>query len=139
MDIQTIARLNLKKFRNLKKLSQDDMANRLNINLKTYQRLESGETKIDLPRLGDLSKALELPSEFDLLESDTLYLHQEIHKNTNIFNKDAILRDDSEDILTLKDKIIEEKDRIIEKQEEDISFLRGLLKDFGSQLPKNDK
>jgi transcriptional regulator with XRE-family HTH domain len=116
MEIQAVARLNLKKQRTIKKLSQQDIADRLHIDLKTYQNLENGKTKFDLSRLGDLTKALELSSEFDLLESEALYLHQEIHNNTrfNIFNKEATVEPFvTSEIIELKDKIIEEKNQEI--------------------------
>lgn len=116
MDIQTIARLNLKKQRTIKKLSQQYLADKLNVDLKTYQNLENGKTKFDLSRLGEVSKILELSSEFELLESEALYIHQEIHKNTNIFNKDATIEPfDNSEIIELKDKIIEEKNQEISR------------------------
>ena len=58
MNIMAITRLNIKRQREQKGLRQKDMADKLNINLRSYQNLESGDVKIDLERLSQIAKIL---------------------------------------------------------------------------------
>ncbi|GAA4787077.1 hypothetical protein GCM10023231_14010 [Olivibacter ginsenosidimutans] len=50
----------IKSQRKLKGLSQADMANKLNIVLKTYQNIESGITRLDIERLKQISYLIDL-------------------------------------------------------------------------------
>ncbi len=79
MDIMDTARFNIKKQRELKGLRQQDLADKLSMNLRSYQNLESGATKLDLERLGQIAEILETTAE-DLLKQDGVYIHQEIQE-----------------------------------------------------------
>lgn len=79
MDIMDTARLNIKKRREQKGLRQQDVADRLNMNLRSYQNLESGVTKLDVERLAQLADVLEAPIE-ELLKQEGVYIHQEIQE-----------------------------------------------------------
>jgi transcriptional regulator with XRE-family HTH domain len=57
--------------REQKKLRHEDMAERLGISPSTYQRLESGETKMDVERLKKIAEVLEVNPD-DLLNSDPI-------------------------------------------------------------------
>lgn len=60
MELQATIDL-IRQGRKRKRYSQSDMADKLNIVLKTYQNIEGGVTKIDLARLSDIARILELP------------------------------------------------------------------------------
>ncbi len=77
MDIMDTARLNIKRRREIKGLRQQDMADRLSMSLRSYQSLESGETKLDLERLERIAEILETNME-ELLKPEGYYIHQEI-------------------------------------------------------------
>lgn len=79
MDIMDTARLNIKKRREQKGLRQQDVADRLNMNIRSYQNLESGVTKLDVERLAQLAEVLEAPIE-ELLKQEGVYIHQEIQE-----------------------------------------------------------
>lgn len=113
MDIMDTARFNIKKHREQKGLRQQDMADKLNMNIRSYQNLESGDTKLDLERLAQIADVLETPTE-DLLRQDGVYIHQEIRETSNGFvyhygieeamlNKLLAAKD--EEIKYLKEKI----------------------------------
>jgi len=59
MDIMDTARLNIKRHREIKGLRQQDMADKLSMSLRSYQSLESGETKLDIERLERIAEVLE--------------------------------------------------------------------------------
>ncbi|MCL4280723.1 MAG: helix-turn-helix domain-containing protein [Flavobacteriales bacterium] len=57
--------------REQKKLRHEDMAERLGISPSTYQRLESGETKMDVERLQKIAEVLEVSPD-ELLNSEPI-------------------------------------------------------------------
>lgn len=64
----------IRHFRELRRLRDEDMAERLNISQSTYSRLEKGEIKMDVERLGKIAEILEVPVE-ELLSPDSVVFH----------------------------------------------------------------
>ncbi|KOH43268.1 helix-turn-helix domain-containing protein [Sunxiuqinia dokdonensis] len=122
MDIMDTARLNIKKHRELKGLRQQDLADKLNINIRSYQNLESGSTKLDLERLEQIAEVLEAPVE-DLLKQEGVYIHQEIQEikdtgsgfvyhqeiSSNLFDKLLAAKDTEVELLKKENKYLKEK------------------------------
>jgi transcriptional regulator with XRE-family HTH domain len=117
MDIMDTARLNIKKRREQKGLRQQDVAEKLNMNVRSYQNLEGGVTKLDLERLEQVAEVLDTTTE-DLLRPEGIIIHQEVRDNaTNsknglfyhygieeeIFNRLLAAKD--EEIKYLKEKV----------------------------------
>lgn len=120
MDTLVVARNNIKKYRTSKGLRQQDMADKLSMNLKSYQQLENGVTKLDVERLNQISEILDV-SIFDLLKSEGIFLNQEIDQNENIYNSEVTINNDiSQSERKLFEKMIEDKDQ-------EIAYLRDLL------------
>ena len=133
MDIMDTARFNIKKHRELKGLRQQDLADKLSMNLRSYQNLESGDTKLDLERLSQIAEVLETPIE-DLLKQDGVFIHQEVKEANgtgsgtagtgNIYNNyvdkevlDKLIASKESEIQVLKDenKYLKEKiDQLLE-------------------------
>jgi transcriptional regulator with XRE-family HTH domain len=82
MDIMDTARLNIKRRRVIKGLRQQDMADKLCMNIRSYQNLESGSTRLDLERLEQISGILETSME-ELLKQEGVVINQEINDNGN--------------------------------------------------------
>jgi transcriptional regulator with XRE-family HTH domain len=82
MDVMDTARLNIKRRRELKGLRQQDMAEKLNMTVRSYQNLESGSTRLDLERLEQIAEVLEMPME-DFLRQEGYYIHQEFKDGGN--------------------------------------------------------
>ena len=59
MDNKTIGR-RIRSFRNLRGLSQAEVAGKLKMDPGGYSRLESGESEVSVKRLSDLASVLEL-------------------------------------------------------------------------------
>ena len=127
MDIMDTARLNIKKQREIKGLRQQDVADKLCMSLRSYQSLESGETKLDLERLELLAKTFETTIE-ELLKNDEMYIHQEIKDGGtgcgfstmgNVYNYSA-----EKEII---DKLIAAKDEEIQFLKEENKYLKEKL------------
>ncbi len=71
---------NIKKYRDLKELTQQEMADKLYISLKAYQNFENGITKLDLERLQEVAKILEVSVD-DLINSEDGVYISEIKNN----------------------------------------------------------
>jgi transcriptional regulator with XRE-family HTH domain len=141
MDIMDTARLNIKKRRELKGLRQQDMADKLNMNIRSYQHLENGSTRLDLERLEQIAGILEMPME-DLLKQEGYYIHQEIKEasgavsgsgscfgNENIHNNGI-----DKEIVS---KLLEVKDAENQSLKDEIKYLKEdnkFMKDKIDQL-----
>lgn len=121
MDIMDTARLNIKKHRELKGLRQQDLADKLNINLRSYQNLENGSTKLDLERLEQIAAVLETPME-ELLRQDGVFIHQEIKEAGSGTGPGNIYHQGIEkDVL---DKLLTSKDNEIERLLDEVKYLK---------------
>ena len=129
MDIMDTARLNIKKHRELKGLRQQDLADKLNINLRSYQNLESGSTKLDLERLEQIAEVLETTAE-DLLRQDGIFIHQKIRETGtgsgtgNIYNNYGVDKEVLDKLLAAKDEEIDLLKKESESQKEEIKYLK---------------
>ena len=126
MDIMDTARLNIKRRREIKGLRQQDMADKLSMSLRSYQSLESGETKLDIERLERIAEVLETNME-ELLKPEGFYIHQEVRESSdeagfgtgNVFNYgmekemvDKLLSAKDEEIQTLKEEVKYLKEKV---------------------------
>ena len=124
MDIMDTARINIKRQRETKRLRQQDMADMLSMSLRSYQSLESGETKLDIERLEKIATILETTLE-DLLRPEGVIIHQEVRDNA-YDNKNGLFYNYGigEDILN---KLMTAKDSEIESLKEEIKYLKGKI------------
>ncbi len=121
MDIMDTARLNIKKHRTLKGLRQQDMANKLHMNIRSYQSLENGETRLDLERLEQIAKELDLPLE-ELLRQDGVFIHQEIKEAGSGTGPGNIYHQGIE--KEVLDKLLASKDGEIQRLVDEIKYLK---------------
>jgi transcriptional regulator with XRE-family HTH domain len=118
------ARLNIKKRRELKGLRQQDMADKLCMNIRTYQNLESGTTRLDLERLEQIAGVLETSME-ELLRPEGVIIHQEVNDNGSN-NKNGLFYQygTEENIL---EKLHTAKDDEIKTLKEENKYLRDKI------------
>lgn len=112
-------------------LTQEELADRLHIHVKTYQKIENGSTKMDLDRLTQISEVLEIPL-IDLINTDDGININEVNQTNNgsINNYvEAINYHTSENEKEQYEKRIADKDKVIEDKDKEIAFLRSLLQD----------
>lgn len=121
----------IKKIRELKNLTQEEMAAHLNITQSNYSKMERDEIDINYSRLEDISKVLQIDlNELINFDEQNVFLFQNNktvsgingtvnnHYNNTLTDRERILYDD-------KVKLLEEK---IKLQEEKISQLEHQLK-----------
>jgi transcriptional regulator with XRE-family HTH domain len=76
----------LRKFRTVAKLSQQEIADKLNVRQATYSNWEKGETKPSLDHIIKLSEVLNVPVQ-EFLPINEVYIHnQDNNDNSNSFN-----------------------------------------------------
>jgi transcriptional regulator with XRE-family HTH domain len=145
MDIMDTARLNIKRRRELKGLRQQDMADKLNMNIRSYQHLENGSTRLDLERLEQIAGILEMPME-DFLKQEGFYIHQEFKEASSGFSSNSYFGNENtyhqgfdKEIM---DKLLEAKDGEINLLKEENQVLREdvqSLKDDTKYLKEENK
>lgn len=124
MDIMDTARLNIKKHREIKGLRQQDLADKLNINIRSYQNLESGTTKLDLERLEQIAGILETSAE-DLLKPEGIIIHQEVRDNANNSKNGLFYHYGIEEEML--NRLLAAKDEEIRYLKEKVDQLLGLM------------
>ncbi len=111
--------LNIKKIRELKGYSQDYMANQLKISQRQFSRIENNEVDLNLSRLNDISKLLEVtPSQ--ILGFDEKYIFQ------NCEQASAITTNQNYYAFSEKERELYEK--ALQDKEEIIAMLKEKLK-----------
>lgn len=96
------------------KISQSTLAERMHISLKAYQNIEQGYTKIDISRLRELAKILEID------------LHQLLFPDHNAEEISSFnYQKERANYL----KIIQDKEQYIYLLEERLSYYRSVLKE----------
>lgn len=93
--------------------SQSEMAERLNVALKTYQNLESGATRIDIERLVQIASILgvELIELLGYQPKPDEYIDRFINEEKDLYQK-----------------IIQDKETYISRLEEDLKVYQDMLK-----------
>ena len=110
--------IKLKQLRELKNFTQEYMAQQLGLTTRAYSKIESGETQLTINRLNEIAKILEVDP-VRALGFD----HQ------NVFNNYGTQEGNIAVSQTLvPDKLIEQYESRIRHLEDEIVFLRALVK-----------
>lgn len=108
----------IRQIRDIKGISQEYIANKLNLSIRAYSKIENGDTQLTLNRLNEISNALEVSPE-DMLGFDV----KKIFNNTNQQGGNAT--------ITLINQYSEKEREQYEKRilhlESEILFLRTQL------------
>jgi len=102
----------IKELRKHRGWSQSEMAERLNVALKTYQNLESGITRIDIERLGQVASILGV----ELIDLLGYQLKPEAYIDRFINEEKALYH-----------KIIQDKEAYIKRLEENLKVYQDIL------------
>lgn len=83
----TQTRNKIRTLREVKGYSQDFMAEKMNISQKTYSRIESGQVKLDIERLYQISELLEVePSALLDNETNVFNYYNKVQNSGTIYN-----------------------------------------------------
>jgi len=117
----------IKMLRSQNGLTQQDMADKMNMHLKTWQKIENGVTKLDIDRLKQIAEILETTIEDLINVEESVYIN-EIKNNDVGFNNSTItIQHKSEIESQLYERLLTEKDLKIQNMEKEISRLWELL------------
>ena len=121
----------IKKQRSARGLTQDQMAERLHLSTKAYQKIENGITKLDIERLNQIAEILEI-SLVDLINSDeNIYIHSISENEIGFNNKEVVINKGvSEDEKEVYQQLITTKDQLIASKDKEIQLLRDLLNKY---------
>jgi transcriptional regulator with XRE-family HTH domain len=134
------ARFNIKKRRELKGLRQQDMADKLCMNVRSYQNLENGSTRLDIERLEQIAGILETSIE-ELLKTGEYYIHQEFKEanggsgsgfgcgNENTYHN-GIDKEIVNKLLAAKDGEINSQRQEIQTLKEEVKYLKEKIDEF---------
>lgn len=123
----------IREYREAKGISQEDLAERLQISRSTYQRIENGDTNSWINYLEKISKELEVsPNEF--LKGDESFV-QVNHENTsetqaNDNNTVGNVVQHQTINYNLPDKLIEQYETRISEYKEEITALKERIKNL---------
>lgn len=107
----------MKTIRQEKGITQEDVADKLNISQSSYAKLENGGTVIDIERLQEVADVLEVPNSEFIPETEKLEATQVISKKgkkVKYFQVDGR-------------KLLKERNKRIKELEKEVEFLRKML------------
>jgi transcriptional regulator with XRE-family HTH domain len=114
----------IKKYREIRLLTQPQMAEKLNISLKAYQNFENGVTKMDLERLQEVAKILEVSIDDLINVEDGVYINEIKNNDVGFNNSEITINHRSEIEKELYERIISDKNI-------EIAYLREALLKLG--------
>ncbi|WP_313380333.1 helix-turn-helix domain-containing protein [Proteiniphilum saccharofermentans] len=117
----------IKRLREQSNLTQQEMADKLNMHLKTWQKVENGVTKLDIERLQLIADVLETTIEDLINVDDNVYINAIKDNEVGFNNSSVTINHKSEEEKNLYERLIAEKDKIIADKDKEIAYLRGLL------------
>jgi transcriptional regulator with XRE-family HTH domain len=110
----------IRKVREIKGLTQEYVAQKLNISQPAYSKIEFGVTKLDEEKIKRLAKIFEVdPS--DLLSFDENIIFNNTNQQGGNANVNTLINQ-------LPEKLIEQYEARIKQLEEEVAYLRGLNK-----------
>ncbi len=121
----------IKKIRDLKGMTQEDIASKLNISSQAYSKIERNETKIDDKRLEQIANALDVPAEsiqkFD--ESNFFISNLKECENSQSLGMMNTVNNYyySDQSIPVLENLIEQQKQQLKQQSDEIEFLRKQL------------
>lgn len=102
----------IRQIRELKGFSQEFIANSLNISIRAYSKIETGETQLTINRLNEISSILEItPQEILGFDSSLIFNNNSTNQQGGEFV--AYNNTEIEYVKHLYEKLLEEKDKMI--------------------------
>lgn len=96
----------IRKTREEKGITQEFLAQCLDITQSNYGRLEKDDARLTVPKLLKIAEVLEVSVSYLLGESATRIIQQSNNETANAYNVDTIINADKDHIATLRDEIV---------------------------------
>lgn len=116
----------IKDIRETKGLTQEDVANALEISPSGYSKIERGETRINIDRLQQIADVLEV-NIFDLIPNKEHNIIYELNGGNNNFQGTYYNNDNSKSEIEKMQLIIAHKDELLRQKEDELNTLKGIL------------
>lgn len=124
----------IKKLREQSEFTQQDIADKLHIHLKTWQKIENGITKLDIDRLQQIADIFELTIEDLINVEDSVYINTIKDNDIGFNNHTVTINHKSKEELDIYQKLLVEKDKVAALASEN-----AVLKYKLEQYEKNQK
>lgn len=118
----------IKKLREQSGLTQQEIADKLNVHLKTWQKIENGITKLDIERLQQIAEILETTIEDLINVEDSVYINAIKDNDVGFNNSSVTINHKSEEEKNLYERLIAEKDKVIADKSGEILELKDEVK-----------
>lgn len=116
---------NLRKIRDIKGLSQENIADELGISLRQYSRWETGETSLNIEKIERVSKILEVkPLDLMTFDEKNVFYQSHFKKTTNAGNIINHFPKELKELYESQLKLLKEQNVFLKEQ---ISFLQKQL------------
>jgi transcriptional regulator with XRE-family HTH domain len=120
----------IKKLRAQVGLTQQEMAERINLHLKTWQKIENGITRLDLDRLKEIADILETTVEDLINAEDGVYINEIRNNDVGFNNSSVTIQHKSELEKELYERLLNEKQNQIEILTLQLKVLQELTSKF---------
>lgn len=117
----------IKKLREQSGLTQQEIADKLHLHLKTWQKIENGITKLDVERLQQIAQIIGTTIEDLINVEDSVYIGEIKDNDVGFNNSSVTINHKSEEEKNLYERLIAEKDKIIADKDREIIFFKELL------------
>jgi transcriptional regulator with XRE-family HTH domain len=122
----------IKKIRDLKGMTQEDIASKLNISSQAYSKIERNETKIDDKRLEQIANALDVPAEsIQKFDESNFFISNlkecENSQSLGMMNTVNNYYYNTDQAITVLENLIELQKQQLKQQSDEIEFLRKQL------------
>jgi transcriptional regulator with XRE-family HTH domain len=122
----------IKKIRDLKGLTQEDIASKLNISSQAYSKIERNETKIDDKRLEQIANALDVPAEsIQKFDESNFFISNlkecENSQSLGMMNTVNNYYYNTDQTIPVLENLIEQQKQQLKQQSDEIEFLRKQL------------
>ena len=120
----------IRKMRETRNLSQEDIAEKMNMSKNGYAKIERGETKLNLHKLEQIANIFNIDV-LELIKNDdkNVLFFMNDH-NTNYYGSNENLTSEIDRLkLTIshKDELLKQRDLVIEQKDSEISALKEII------------
>ena len=122
----------IKKIRDLKGMTQEDIASKLNISSQAYSKIERNETKIDDKRLEQIANALDVPAEsIQKFDESNFFISNlkecENSQSLGMMNTVNNYYYNTDQVIPALENLVELQKKQLKQQSDEIEFLRKQL------------
>ncbi|OBX04212.1 transcriptional regulator [Gallibacterium genomosp. 3] len=111
-------------------LTQEEMADKMNMSLNGYARIERGETKLHLDKLEKIAKIFDMDI-IELITTDNnniFLINENSQLSSNYYNNSPNIENEKLKLIIIhKDELLKQKEKEIQKLEEIIALLKDKL------------